>query len=80
MVKQTKETRETRKAAKAKEEAIQRAVKMYQDGLEGPESSRPGLHAVCIAVERAVKVESGIEVKISHHTVQARFKGVHGFH
>ena len=71
MVKQMKETRETQKAAEAKERTIQQAVKMYQDGLEGPESSCPGLRAVCIVVERAVKVESGIEVKISHHTVQA---------
>ena len=52
-----------------KEEAIQQAVTMYQDRLEGPESSRLGLRTVCGMVEKAVKEESGIEVKITYETV-----------
>jgi hypothetical protein len=35
MTKQTKETEAARKLKAAKEEVIQQAVKMYQDGLEG---------------------------------------------
>ena len=65
MVKQTNEVKVAKKAKVMMEDAIQRAVEMYWDGLEEPESSRPGFRAVCIAVEKAVKGESGIEVKIS---------------
>jgi len=79
MTKQTKEEKAARKMKATKEEAIQRAVKMYQDGLDGPESSRLGLRAVCSIVEKAVKGESGIEVKINHETVRARFNGVCGY-
>jgi len=64
------------KAKAVKEEAIQRAAKMYRDGLEGPESSRPGLRAVCKAVEKALKGESGVEVKIGCETVRVRVNGV----
>jgi len=78
MTKQTKEERAARKMKVMKEEAIQRAVKMYQDGLDGPESSCLGFWAVCSIVEKAVKGESGIEVEISYQTVRARFNGVYG--
>jgi len=69
MAKQTKEEKATWKVKVVKEVAIQPAVKMYQDRLNGPESSRLGLWAVCSFVEKAVKGESGIEVKINHETV-----------
>jgi hypothetical protein len=55
-----------------KEEVIQRAVKVYRDGLEGLESSRLGLRVVYSMVEKAAKKESGIEVKIHPETVRTR--------
>ena len=79
MTKKTKEAEVAQKVKAAKEEAIQRAVKMYQDGLEGSESSRLGLRTVCGMAEKAVKRESGIEVKISHETVRARHNGMHKY-
>ena len=60
-----------------KEEAIQRAVNVYQDGLNGPESSCVGFWAACHIVEKAMKAESGIDLKISHNTVRERFNGTH---
>ena len=77
MAKQINEAEATQKAKVMKEEAIQQAVMMYQDRLEGPESSRLGLWTVCGMVEKAVKEESGIEVKITYGTVRARFNGVY---
>lgn len=64
------------KAKAVKEEATQWVVKMYQDELDRPESSCLGFWAVCKAVEKAVKGESGFEVKIGVEMVRARFNGV----
>ena len=76
MTGQTKEARAVQKIKATKEDGIQRAVEIYRDGLKGPESSRPGLRAACAIVEKAIKHESGIEVKINHETVRARFNGM----
>ena len=77
MVKQMKETETAWKAKALKEEAIQWAVRVYQDGLKGPESSRPGLQTACAMEMRAIKQEAGIDIKISHHTVQAWLNGMY---
>jgi hypothetical protein len=77
MTKQTKEVEALQKAKAAKEEGIQQAVKIYQGRLEEPEHSHLGLRTVCSMVERAIKGESGIEVKINHETVRARLNGMH---
>ena len=77
MAKQTNEAETARKAKALKEEVIQRAVRVYQDGLKGPESSRPGLQTACAMEMRAIKQEAGIDIKISHHTVQAWLNGMH---
>ena len=69
MAKQINEAEAAQKAKVMKEEAIQQAVMMYQDRIEGPESSHLGLRTVCGMVEKAVKEESGIEVKITYETV-----------
>ena len=77
MAKQMKEAETAQKAKALKEEAIQWAVRVYQDGLKGPESSRPGLWTAYATVMRVIKQEAGIEIKISHHTVQAWLNGMH---
>ena len=78
MVKQMKDAKAPWKANVMKEEAIKQVVKMYQDGLDGPESSRLGFWAVSSAVEKAMKGESGVEIKISYGAVRAQFNGAHG--
>ena len=50
---------------------------MAHDRLDGPKSSQLGLRTVCRIVEKAVREESGIEMKLSHETVRARLKGTH---
>jgi len=77
MAKKSKEAEAARNAKTAKEEAIQRAVKMYQDRFEGPESSCLGLRTVCTMVEKEIKREAGIEVKINYETVRGRVNGTY---
>ena len=48
---------------------FQHAVNVYWDGLNSPESSHIGFQAACHIVEKAMKAESGIDLKISHNTV-----------
>ena len=72
-----KEAEAVPEAKATKEEAIQRAVKMYWERLKGPKPSQLGLRAVCGIVEKTVKAESGIEVKVNHETARARLEGMH---
>ena len=67
-----------KQSAEQKEEAVQRAIKLYESLAHLNPEKPPGYRTVCKMVEDELEQETGVKIKLCHNTVRARSNGMPG--